>query len=86
MNESVEDPLRYYDHNVGGTVELLKAMAKHGCKNVGALFCCFFVLRSSSFALVPFFFFLVLVLLLLVVLVPGVRYSVGLMNRSVLCV
>ena len=34
VNESVENPLRYYDHNVAGTVELCKAMAKHGCKNV----------------------------------------------------
>ena len=34
MNESVNDPLRYYDHNVAGTVELCKAMAKNGCKNV----------------------------------------------------
>lgn len=35
VNESVDDPLRYYDHNVAGTVELAKAMRKHGCKNVG---------------------------------------------------
>lgn len=35
VNESVENPLRYYDHNVAGTVELAKAMAKNGCKNVG---------------------------------------------------
>jgi UDP-glucose 4-epimerase len=34
VNESVEDPLRYYDHNVGGTIQLAKVMAKHGCKNV----------------------------------------------------
>lgn len=37
VNESVDDPLRYYDHNVAGTVELAKAMRKHGCKNVGLL-------------------------------------------------
>jgi UDP-glucose 4-epimerase len=34
VNESVENPLRYYDHNVAGTIELAKAMKKHGCKNV----------------------------------------------------
>lgn len=34
VNESVENPLRYYDHNVAGTVELIKAMGKNGCKNV----------------------------------------------------
>eukprot|EP00890_Picochlorum_soloecismus_P000025 jgi/Picsp_1/1022/NSC_04506-R1_udp-glucose 4-epimerase len=34
VNESVENPLRYYDHNVAGTVELAKAMAKNGCKNM----------------------------------------------------
>lgn len=37
VNESVDNPLRYYDHNVAGTVELCKAMAKHGCKNVSFL-------------------------------------------------
>ena len=34
VNESVEAPLRYYDHNVLGTVNLLETMRKHGCKNV----------------------------------------------------
>jgi len=34
VNESVDDPLRYYDHNVAGTVELCKAMAKNGCKTL----------------------------------------------------
>ncbi|PSC71614.1 UDP-glucose 4-epimerase [Micractinium conductrix] len=34
VNESVENPLRYYDHNVLGTVNLCKAMQKHGCKNM----------------------------------------------------
>jgi UDP-glucose 4-epimerase len=38
VNESVDNPLRYYDHNVAGTVELAKAMGKHGCKNVRG--CC----------------------------------------------
>src|SRR5436190_9838615 len=30
VGESVEVPLRYYDHNVGGTVQLLHAMERHG--------------------------------------------------------
>jgi UDP-glucose 4-epimerase len=30
VGESVEKPVLYYDHNVGGTVALLEAMAKHG--------------------------------------------------------
>jgi UDP-glucose 4-epimerase len=34
VNESVEDPLRYYDHNVLGTINLCKAMNKYGCKNM----------------------------------------------------
>ena len=34
VNESVDDPLRYYDHNVLGTVNLLKTMAAHGCKHI----------------------------------------------------
>ena len=34
VNESVDNPLRYYDHNVAGTVELCKAMAKNGCKTL----------------------------------------------------
>lgn len=34
VNESVEDPLRYYDHNVCGTVNLARAMQKHGVKKL----------------------------------------------------
>lgn len=34
VNESVENPLRYYDHNVLGTINLCKAMNKYGCKNI----------------------------------------------------
>ena len=34
VNESVEDPVRYYDHNVVGTVNLVKAMQKHGVKSI----------------------------------------------------
>jgi UDP-glucose 4-epimerase len=34
VNESVENPLRYYDHNVLGTVNLCKTMKKHGCKSM----------------------------------------------------
>ena len=34
VNESVDNPLRYYDHNVLGTVNLCKTMKKHGCKSM----------------------------------------------------
>ena len=34
VGESVEKPLLYYDHNVGGTVALLEAMAAHGVKRM----------------------------------------------------
>jgi UDP-glucose 4-epimerase len=30
--ESVSDPLKYYENNVGGTINLLQAMQKHGTK------------------------------------------------------
>ncbi len=32
--ESMAEPLRYWDVNVGGTVQLLKAMADHGCRSL----------------------------------------------------
>ena len=34
VGESVRDPLKYYDNNVGGTRAALSAMAKHGVKNI----------------------------------------------------
>ena len=34
VNESVDNPLRYYDHNVLGTVNLCKTMKKYGCKSI----------------------------------------------------
>ena len=34
VGESVEQPLTYYENNVAGSVELLKAMDKHGCKKI----------------------------------------------------
>lgn len=34
VNESVEEPLKYYQHNVLGTINLATAMKDHGCKNV----------------------------------------------------
>lgn len=34
VGESVEQPLRYYENNVGGTVNLLEAMQKHGVKQI----------------------------------------------------
>lgn len=32
VGESVEEPLSYYDNNVGGTIKLLSALHKHGCR------------------------------------------------------
>jgi UDP-glucose 4-epimerase len=34
VGESVEQPLLYYENNVGGTVTLLEAMAQHGVKTI----------------------------------------------------
>ncbi len=34
VGESVEKPLEYYENNVGGTVNLLEAMKRRGCKKM----------------------------------------------------
>ena len=34
VGESVEQPLRYYDNNVHGTLVLCEVMAKYGCKSI----------------------------------------------------
>ncbi|WP_309498804.1 UDP-glucose 4-epimerase GalE [Sulfurovum sp.] len=34
VGESVEQPLKYYDNNVHGTIVLCEAMAAHGCKSI----------------------------------------------------
>lgn len=34
VGESVEQPLKYYENNVGGTVNLLEVMQKHGVKRI----------------------------------------------------
>ncbi|MDC0095077.1 UDP-glucose 4-epimerase GalE [Amylibacter sp.] len=34
VGESVTDPVKYYDVNVGGSVSLLMAMSKAGCNNI----------------------------------------------------
>ncbi len=34
VGESVEQPLRYYDNNVNGTIKLCEVMAKHNCKSI----------------------------------------------------
>ncbi|AKF24373.1 UDP-galactose-4-epimerase [Sulfurovum lithotrophicum] len=34
VGESVEQPLRYYDNNVHGTVTLCEVMEEHGCKSI----------------------------------------------------
>lgn len=34
VGESVEDPEKYYYNNVGNTLNLLKAMRKHGCNKI----------------------------------------------------
>ncbi|MBQ7546306.1 MAG: UDP-glucose 4-epimerase GalE [Clostridia bacterium] len=34
VGESVHKPVEYYDNNIGGTVKLLAAMQKYGCKRI----------------------------------------------------
>jgi UDP-glucose 4-epimerase len=34
VGESVEQPLRYYDNNITGTLNLCRAMGEHGVKNI----------------------------------------------------
>ena len=34
VGESMAQPLLYYENNITGTVNLLQAMGKHGCKNI----------------------------------------------------
>ncbi len=34
VGESVEKPLEYYENNVGSTINLLKVMKEHNCKNI----------------------------------------------------
>lgn len=34
VGESVERPLDYYDNNVTGSIRLLEAMARHGCRKI----------------------------------------------------
>ncbi|MDB4191233.1 UDP-glucose 4-epimerase GalE [Amylibacter sp.] len=34
VSESVADPVRYYDVNVGGSISLITAMSKAGCNNI----------------------------------------------------
>lgn len=34
VGESVEKPIEYYENNVGGTLNLLKAMSKAGCRSI----------------------------------------------------
>lgn len=34
VGESVQKPLMYYENNIGGTINLLKSMGEHGCKNI----------------------------------------------------
>jgi len=34
VGESVEEPLKYYDNNVTGTLTLCEAMQAHGCKSI----------------------------------------------------
>lgn len=34
VGESVREPLKYYENNVGGSVSLVKCMLKHNCKNI----------------------------------------------------
>ncbi len=34
VGESVKQPLRYYENNIGGTLKLLELMAEYGCKKL----------------------------------------------------
>ncbi|HHD81479.1 MAG TPA: SDR family NAD(P)-dependent oxidoreductase, partial [Campylobacterales bacterium] len=34
VGESVEKPLKYYDNNVTGTINLCEVMSKYGCKSI----------------------------------------------------
>ena len=34
VGESVEHPAKYYQNNVAGSISLLEAMRRHGCKNI----------------------------------------------------
>lgn len=34
VNESIDDPLRYYDNNVSGTITLCEVMQAYGCKSM----------------------------------------------------
>jgi len=34
VGESVEQPLKYYDNNITGTIQLCEVMAEHGCKSI----------------------------------------------------
>lgn len=34
VGESMKDPLKYYDNNLAGTINLLEAMVDHGVKNI----------------------------------------------------
>ena len=34
VGESVEKPWEYYENNIGGTLTLVDAMRRHGCKNI----------------------------------------------------
>ena len=49
VGESVTAPMLYYTHNLLGSVNLVEAMRKHGCKNVR----CWHALLRTSPALCP---------------------------------
>jgi UDP-glucose 4-epimerase len=34
VGESVREPMKYYENNVGGSVSLVKVMLRHNCKNI----------------------------------------------------
>ena len=34
VGESVEQPLKYYNNNITGTIQLCEVMAEHGCKSI----------------------------------------------------
>ena len=50
IGESVENPAKYYDNNVGGTAKLLAACAEFECKNIRILKLVCDLWNSSEFA------------------------------------
>ena len=57
VGESVEKPLKYYENNVGGTINLLKCMKKHGVNKIilYAIWCCLIIGEICCIVLMGYF-------------------------------